>query len=74
MRFVMGKRSDDIREAISLGKQAVEAVDADGILMRVALVNVLSNLLGEKYKQDVEVADLDEAIDVLGRGSPINSS
>jgi tetratricopeptide (TPR) repeat protein len=47
MRFVMGKRSDDIREAISLSKQAAEAVDADDILMRAALACFVESIRGK---------------------------
>ncbi|KAJ0311139.1 hypothetical protein COL5a_002442 [Colletotrichum fioriniae] len=67
MRFSMGSKSpEDIQQAIDLSRQAAKAVDRDDVGMRAALVNVLSNLLKEKYDQYGEVSNLDEAIDVLG--------
>lgn len=66
MRFKMGSKNlQDIQQAIDLSRQAAETVDRDDMQMRAALANTLSNLLGNKYEQDGEAANLDEAIDVL---------
>ncbi|WYZ36177.1 hypothetical protein EsH8_XI_000060 [Colletotrichum jinshuiense] len=67
IRFRMGesKNLQDIQQAIDLSRQAAEAVGRDDMWMRAALANVLSNLLMEKYEQDGEAANLNEAIDVL---------
>lgn len=68
MRFKMGSKDlQDIQQAIDLSREAAKAVDRDDIQMRAALANVLSNLLKEKYEQDGEAANLEEAIDALKR-------
>jgi tetratricopeptide (TPR) repeat protein len=71
MRFTMTGVKDDLRRAIGLSRQAARAVNSNDILTRAVLASVLSNLLLAKYHTpDGTIADLDEAIDVLGKILP----
>ncbi|KAJ3951287.1 hypothetical protein N0V92_012305 [Colletotrichum tropicale] len=61
------KKMQDIQESIYLGREAIEAVDRDDVLMRPILANNLSISLIMKYQHDGEAASLEEAVHVLGQ-------